>query len=322
MIDKSKRLFGLLATCTLNIGKIRDQVYEKVFGDKETFWLGFEAAQENYIFNPSYPGAIGVSTRADEKETICARQLLHALDNEPVWLNGGLAISKYDRDSPPATLKDWVVEPGNWKLYENNRACLSTDSKHTVSKSFELRVLQMGKILTSERPLTVQFKAEAKTLGQNIRLFTESHKSLWKPLEINSGNNIHQVDSSSDTKSINSLFEWIKPRFESSIQMRNSFSGVGIVIPVSNDNIDMAVASMKIIRDVLKCDLPFEIMYKNDDDLSIKNRNRLESVPLTKTTSIFSILQISESIKENGGRSIKPFALLASSFQKVFFIKM
>ena len=316
LIDKSKRLFGLLATCTLNIGKIRDEVYQRVYGDKETFWLGFEAAQEGYIFNPSYPGAIGVSTRADDKETICSRQLLHAIDNEPVWLNGGLAINKDVSESPPATLKDWVVEPGHWKLIDNG-ACLIKDSKHTVSKSFELRVLQMGGILTSERPLTVHFKDEAKTLGQNIRLFTESHKSLRKPFEINSGQDIHQVGSSSDTHTSNSLFDWIKPRFESIIQMRNSFSGVGIVISVSNDNIDTAVASMKVIRDVLKCDLPFEIMYKNEDDLSIENRKRLESVPLTKTTNIFSVFQIFESIKENGGRSIKPFALLASSFQKV-----
>ena len=167
LINKNKRLFGLLSTCTLNIGRVRDKIYRYSYGDKETFWLGFETALEEYAFNPSYPGAIGVSNPVKNKNEICSKQLLHAVDNEPFWFNSGLAINKYGSNSPPATFKDWSIEPGNWQMsyWNRNMACLTTESKHTVSKSLQDSLDQISIIFKSE-----QIQKEIPNIPKNIIL--------------------------------------------------------------------------------------------------------------------------------------------------------
>ena len=153
LIDKSKRLFGLLSTCTLNNDKIRGQVYTFIHGDKETFWLGFETASEQYAFNPSFPGAIGVSNTVNNEIQICSKQLLHAVDSEPFWFNSGLAIDKFNSSSPPATFKDWAIEPGKWwmSFTDRNLACLTPESKDTVPKSLQDSIDQMSIIFKSEQ---------------------------------------------------------------------------------------------------------------------------------------------------------------------------
>ncbi|OUM69167.1 glycosyltransferase family 71 protein, partial [Piromyces sp. E2] len=53
VIDKSRTILGLLATCKFNEQRIReDVVYQKVHGDKETFWMGFDMARQHYNIIP------------------------------------------------------------------------------------------------------------------------------------------------------------------------------------------------------------------------------------------------------------------------------
>ena len=151
LIDKTKRFVGLMATCAMNTGKMRELVYENVLGDKETFWLGFETVLENYTFNPSLPGAIGVSTLINDKKKICARQLLHAVDNKPFWINGGIAVSKYDRNSDLAELNEWAIEPGTWSMHELNLACIVVDQTELITPTMSRQISEMGKIILNER---------------------------------------------------------------------------------------------------------------------------------------------------------------------------
>lgn len=129
LINKRTNMPGLLATCTLNVGKIRSLAYSFVFGDKETFWLGFETVQEDYKFNGFLPGTIGQSKKTKEgKSEICGRQLLHVDEQQvPTWINGGIAESKYDSKSPLVKLEQYVMEPGEWTLHAENVACLVID---------------------------------------------------------------------------------------------------------------------------------------------------------------------------------------------------
>lgn len=73
------------------------------------------------------------------------------------------------------------------------------------------------------------------------------------------------------------LFSWIKPGFSSSIDLVDSFKGDGIVICVFDRYIDMAIINLLIIREFHKSTLPIEIFYMGEEDLSAKNRERLES---------------------------------------------
>ena len=154
LINKNTNLLGLLATCLLNVGEIRDFSYERVFGDKETFWLGFETIQERYIFHPPLPGAAGIGkvTKNGEHE-VCGRQLIHVDSlGIPIWVNGGIAISKYDRNSELAPLTHFLSEPGSWTLHAENRACLKrTAPAIEFSPSMQELIKKSGEIMLEER---------------------------------------------------------------------------------------------------------------------------------------------------------------------------
>ena len=143
-MNKKEALVGLLSTCLLNAGAFREVTYRKVYGDKETFWIGFEASQERYHFFPYIPGTIGISKQtANGDYEICARQILHLDDQKrPLLINGGLAEYKSDKDSPLARMNEWAVEPGQWYLEAHNLACLTTSTSPTPLDEKTKLVLQ------------------------------------------------------------------------------------------------------------------------------------------------------------------------------------
>jgi hypothetical protein len=149
LVNKKEVFVGLLATCSFNVHALRDHTYERVFGDKETFWLGFEAVQELYRFFPHLPGTIGISEVKNGNSRICSRQILH-LDERghPLWINGGIRESKYDNKSPLAVMKEWAVEPGRWELTSGNLACLISYKRPTpISTDLAKIIDSSGKIL-------------------------------------------------------------------------------------------------------------------------------------------------------------------------------
>ncbi|KAI8900107.1 mannosyltransferase putative-domain-containing protein [Globomyces pollinis-pini] len=130
LINKKERFSGLLATCILNVGGVRKIVYDR---DKETFWLGFETTQDDYTFNKNLPGVIGISTIENNLYRICGRQTIYFDDDKvPLWINGGIVESKFQFESPVIHVKEYVSEPGVWKIEKGNIACLSTESSSTL----------------------------------------------------------------------------------------------------------------------------------------------------------------------------------------------
>ena len=159
LVNKNTNILGLLATCLLNVGEIRDYAYDRVFGDKETFWLGFEAIQEQYIFHAPLPGAAGAAKSLSGGEfEICGRQLIHVdAFGIPLWVNGGIAVSKYDPKSDMAPLTHFLSEPGSWTLHAENRACLKRTAP-AIEFSAEMQDLirKSGQMIMDERKYIVQ----------------------------------------------------------------------------------------------------------------------------------------------------------------------
>ncbi|KAJ3262005.1 hypothetical protein HK103_003848 [Boothiomyces macroporosus] len=138
LIDKKLRLPGLLAACTLNMGQVKNTTYDHVHGDKETFWLGFEAVGANYTFNSIGAGVLGLLEHEEEfngqpfldRYQVCNVQILHATPtNGPIWMNGGIAQDKYNTSNHNIlSATHFVNEPGEWQFSSKikNRACLLT----------------------------------------------------------------------------------------------------------------------------------------------------------------------------------------------------
>ncbi|KAJ3326246.1 hypothetical protein HDV06_000122 [Boothiomyces sp. JEL0866] len=134
LIDKTRRLPGLLAACMLNAGHIKEKTYENVHGDKETFWLGFEIMGENYIFNPYLVGTLGkkeICQRDYCLFEVCSAQILHTTEEGPMWINGGIIDDKFNSTNVHViNPTHYVLEPGEWSFSHEirNQACLLTNS--------------------------------------------------------------------------------------------------------------------------------------------------------------------------------------------------
>jgi hypothetical protein len=189
--------------------------------------------------------------------------------------------------------------------------CLIINSKISIKKhaqkivDFEENELL---ILNYDHEETIDFKK----LGDKIRLVSNNYKNLLDWIDENgSDETVHLRAQELDDH----MFKWIQPRFKSIVEMRSSFEGNGIVICVGNHQTNMAVANIKMIRQVFNSNIPVEVFYMGEGDLSLENRNRLESIPFTRTVDLFTIFN--NNIMKIGGWAIKPFAMLASSFQNV-----
>ncbi|KAJ5388687.1 putative alpha-1-3-mannosyltransferase [Penicillium cosmopolitanum] len=171
VLDTYKHFLSLLLVTRMN-GPDRDGdekkgirgVYDMLFGDKETFWLGWELAGDtDYAFHNGSVGTIGVahaetprpapSTAAglstpSKEYTVCAPQLLH-LDRmgRPLWFNGWLLENKFAKagEKRPAKFEAYVREEGrvpDWQLRESNMACLTSKKMFSLSQE-ESDVLDM-----------------------------------------------------------------------------------------------------------------------------------------------------------------------------------
>ncbi|KAK6359598.1 hypothetical protein TWF696_000748 [Orbilia brochopaga] len=148
VIDKWRHFVAMLLVTRMN-GPDRDGneskgiigVYDMVYGDKETFWLGWELVGDtDYAFHQGNAGIMGelkpqdpittTTTSADleaatptntddeaptpvaTKHTICAPQLLHLdLEGKPLWFNGWILSNKFDEKKHKAnTFKAYISE--------------------------------------------------------------------------------------------------------------------------------------------------------------------------------------------------------------------
>lgn len=172
VVDKWRHFIAMLLVCRLN-GSDRDAkggkqgVYDLMYGDKETFWIGFLlAGDESFAFHqgdaaimgetpetakPEYVAAANGSLPANH--TICSPQLLHmGTDGEPLWFNGWLLDNKFadKHERKFARFESYLVEPRElreptpWELAESNKCCLTSDPDKLFEFTEEHRAFLEG----------------------------------------------------------------------------------------------------------------------------------------------------------------------------------
>jgi hypothetical protein len=116
------------------------------------------------------------------------------------------------------------------------------------------------------------------------------------------------------------IFPWIRLSWKNAfeINMQKSPHKQGIVMCVGNDQFKHAASAVQAIREILQSDMPIEIFYIDQNDLSREKREYFESIPNVKTIDISK--RIDNSYTRFGGWAIKPFAMLASSFTEVLLM--
>ncbi len=135
-------------------------MYRHVYGDKETFWIGFELAKQAYAFNPSGPSPMGIATRNQPPMyELCSVQILHVdLDGRPFWFNGGLFKNKNIGNDDLIVVKEFMTGPGNWSSnhLDGYYACMSLSTNKTPLVSFnEEEMLWLEQIILKFISLTI-----------------------------------------------------------------------------------------------------------------------------------------------------------------------
>jgi hypothetical protein len=116
LIDKARALVGLLSTCKLNDHQEREQVtYRRLYGDKDTWWLGFHLIEMPYSFIPTLTGSIGQVVDTGQSRIACGH-ILHLDENyRPIWWNGGMFKNKNFSLKLLLTIDGWLYE-GRWVI--------------------------------------------------------------------------------------------------------------------------------------------------------------------------------------------------------------
>ena len=144
LIDRKKHLINLHAVCALNFGFVKEQIHSVTYGEKETYWIGFEMLEADYSFSNHFAGTIGkINDPAIDK--VCSRHILHFdFDGEPLWFNGSL------RDSNPVSYiflvaQVWteeIIHRGSWD-WEGALPCLSTSHPKELDPKY-VQIIKEG----------------------------------------------------------------------------------------------------------------------------------------------------------------------------------
>ncbi|KAJ3340649.1 hypothetical protein HDU93_006506 [Gonapodya sp. JEL0774] len=184
LVDKSRleHYYGLLGVCKLNSKREREYFYRFFWGDKETFWLGWEMVGSGglYGFSQWPAGQLGILVRGDQDQQkavsygiyepikikhppppdkpipdkrvlrLCSLQLAHvdASGKRLLWYNGGVVRNKFLAESTVMTPTHWALEAVNsrWTIESDNIACLhmSTSSGLTVDDNGSAKEISGG----------------------------------------------------------------------------------------------------------------------------------------------------------------------------------
>ena len=126
----------------------------------------------------------------------------------------------------------------------------------------------------------------------------------------------------------NQEFGWWRLRTKTYLPWRNTAESEvtsGIVMCVGQRDLVLAVQNIRTLRNVLGSTLPIEIFYAGERDFPSDKRKQLEELDIN--VQILNILDfyddtvvgITDSLAENGW-VMKPFAMLASRFQKAILV--
>ncbi|KAJ3297891.1 hypothetical protein HDU79_001648 [Rhizoclosmatium sp. JEL0117] len=122
------------------------------------------------------------------------------------------------------------------------------------------------------------------------------------------------------------LYPWMSPTFKSIKDIQTHFQTIpkgkpqeGIIFTTGKWHFELTVHAIMTLRKVLNCSLPIEVHYGGPSDLTPQMIKAFNALPNTVAIDTVTNYFTSET-KKFGGWSLKPFALLASSFASVIFI--
>lgn len=148
VVDKSRLdvFVGLLHICWQSTYEVREAfTYRQGYGDKESWWFGFELAATPYSMEEHYGAIIGhVQSTTSRKQTkVCSFTIGH-VDHKGklLWYNGSLLRNKEtdlkDFDVPT----EWMID-GTWEkgVTKQDMSCMR-DAEIKNMEPHELNVLQ------------------------------------------------------------------------------------------------------------------------------------------------------------------------------------
>ena len=116
-------------------------------------------------------------------------------------------------------------------------------------------------------------------------------------------------------------FGWWKPSNTTHLPWDSKDHTTGIVLTAGQGNMALAAHAIRTLRRVIKSELPIQVAYAGDDDLPRSKRRIMQSID-----SKIELLNILDCYDEDvaglkdGGYAMKPFAALASRFEKLIII--
>ncbi|KAK6425018.1 hypothetical protein LTR95_016313, partial [Oleoguttula sp. CCFEE 5521] len=113
------------------------------------------------------------------------------------------------------------------------------------------------------------------------------------------------------------LFPGTMAMYGNHMSLHRSFAGRGIVLTAGNDHVPYLLTGITTFRK-LGCDLPVEVMYLGDNDISADLRDELEKLPGVITRDLKKM--VNDVGWELAGWAAKPWAILMSSFREALFI--
>jgi len=145
-VDKGRLsvMLGLLYICWQNTESVREEwTYQLMFGDKESWWLGFELTGVPYTFEAHYAPIVGSTVRTtDDANEICAFTIAHVDEaGRLLWYNGSLlrnkALNLTEFDIPT----HWMIDGTWWKgSVRSEMSCMSGGLLRMLAEE-ETRVL-------------------------------------------------------------------------------------------------------------------------------------------------------------------------------------
>ncbi|PGH17437.1 hypothetical protein AJ80_04807 [Polytolypa hystricis UAMH7299] len=143
VMDKSRLdiFMGLLHIAWQNTAAVRnDTTYQLMYGDKETWWLGWELSDARYAFEPHYGSMLGwpkeEEKSEDGKDKVCSYWIAHLDDNEQLlWFNGALLKQKVSDAHSYEVPVQWMMDGEEWET--NGRfkmRCMVGGTVHDVDE--------------------------------------------------------------------------------------------------------------------------------------------------------------------------------------------
>ena len=132
-------------------------------------------------------------------------------------------------------------------------------------------------------------------------------------------------DNSIDRRPFHDLrrqyFAWFKPSDTTHLPWLAKNHTTGIVLTAGQGNMVLAAHTIRTLRNVVNTTLPIQVAYGGDDDLPADKRQEMRALDPS-----FELINIRDYYDEAvaglgfGGFAMKPFAALASSFERVILI--